>query len=55
MPRYLATRDIDWTLLLIVLLICAVGILHIYSTTLGTNLHSAWWKQILAIRYFNEV
>jgi len=49
MPRYLATRDIDWTLLLVVLLICSVGILQIYSTTMGTSLHSAWWKQILYI------
>ena len=49
MARSLATRDIDWTLLLIVLLICAVGILQIYSATLGTDSHSAWWHQILFI------
>ena len=49
MARSLATRDIDWTLLLIVLLICAVGILQIYSATLGTESHSAWWKQILYV------
>ena len=49
MPRYLATRDIDWTLLLIVLLICGVGVLQIYSVGLGTESHSAWWKQILYV------
>jgi rod shape determining protein RodA len=49
MSRTLAPRDIDWTLLIIVLLICAVGILQIYSATLGTESHSAWWKQILYI------
>jgi rod shape determining protein RodA len=49
MARTLAPRDIDWTLLIIVLLICAVGILQIYSATLGTDSHSAWWKQILYI------
>jgi rod shape determining protein RodA len=49
MPRYLSKRDIDWTLLLIVLLICGVGVLQIYSATLGTESHSAWWKQILYI------
>jgi rod shape determining protein RodA len=49
MSRTLAPRDIDWTLLIIVLLICAVGILQIYSATLGTEWHSAWWKQILYI------
>jgi rod shape determining protein RodA len=45
----IAARDIDWTLMIIVLLICAVGILQIYSVTLGTESHSAWWKQILYI------
>jgi rod shape determining protein RodA len=49
MPRTLAPRDIDWTLLIIVLLICGVGILQIYSATLGTDSHSAWWRQILWI------
>jgi rod shape determining protein RodA len=49
MSRALAPRDIDWTLLIIVLLICGVGILQIYSATLGTDSHSAWWKQILYI------
>jgi rod shape determining protein RodA len=46
MTRYLSVRDIDWTLLAIVLLICAVGVLQIYSATIDTNYHSAWWKQI---------
>jgi rod shape determining protein RodA len=49
MARTLAPRDIDWTLLLIVLMICAVGVLQIYSATLGTESHSVWWKQILYI------
>jgi rod shape determining protein RodA len=49
MSRYLSVRDIDWTLLLIVLLICGVGVLQIYSATLDTGFHSAWWKQIVYI------
>ena len=49
MARTVAPRDIDWTLLLIVLLICGVGVLQIYSVTHGTYDHSAWWKQILYI------
>src|SRR4051794_32827391 len=49
MARYLASRDIDWTLLLVVMLICAVGVLQIYSATLGTESHSTWWKQIFYI------
>ena len=47
--RHLSLRDIDWTLLLVVLIICCVGVVQIYSATLGTDSHSAWWKQILYI------
>jgi rod shape determining protein RodA len=36
-------------LLVIVLLICAVGVLQIYSATLDTGFHGAWWKQIVYI------
>jgi rod shape determining protein RodA len=46
--RYLSRRDIDWTLLVIVLLICGVGILQIYSVSHGSD-SSAWWRQILYI------
>lgn len=47
--RYLSLRDIDWTLVIIVLIICAVGVVQIYSATLGTDAHSSWWKQILYV------
>src|ERR1017187_6450594 len=49
MVRHLSARDIDWTLLVIALLICAVGILQIYSVTRGSDSSSAWWKQILYV------
>jgi rod shape determining protein RodA len=49
MSRYLSARDIDWPLLAITLLICGVGVLQIYSATLGTTWHSAWWRQILYV------
>ncbi len=49
MSRYLSFRDIDWPLLFIVLMICAVGVLQIYSATIDTGYHSAWWRQILYI------
>jgi rod shape determining protein RodA len=32
-----------------VLVICSVGILQIYSATLDTGFHSAWWKQIFYV------
>ena len=49
MSSYLSPRDIDWTLLIIVLLICAVGVLQIYSATRDTESHNAWWRQILYV------
>src|SRR5215471_4692542 len=49
MPRYRSIRDFDWPLLAIALSICGLGVLQIYSATLDTRLHDAWWKQILYI------
>lgn len=49
MSRYLSTRDIDWTLLVVVLLICAVGVLQIYSINRGTDAENHWWRQILYV------
>jgi rod shape determining protein RodA len=49
MAKYLSPRDQDLVLLVIVLLICAVGVLQIFSATLDTGFHSAWWKQIFYI------
>jgi rod shape determining protein RodA len=49
LPRHLSFRDLDLTLLVIVLLICGVGVLQIYSATLDTGFHSAWWKQIFYV------
>jgi rod shape determining protein RodA len=49
MSKYLSARDIDWPLLAIAMLICGVGVLQIYSATLATAYHSAWWRQILYV------
>jgi rod shape determining protein RodA len=49
MARYRSLRDLDWTLLILTLIICAVGVLQIYSATLDTKWHDAWWKQIVWI------
>jgi len=43
---HLSRRDIDWTMLLVTLIICAVGVLQIYSATRDTDYTSAWWRQI---------
>ncbi len=47
MAKYLSPRDIDWPLLLITLAVCGVGVLQIYSATMDTDFHSAWWKQMI--------
>src|SRR3954454_6205062 len=49
MTKNLSPRDIDWPILLIVLLICAAGVLQIYSATSASDNTTAWWKQILYI------
>jgi rod shape determining protein RodA len=47
MARYRSVRDLDWPLLISTLLICAMGILQIYSATRDTVWDDAWWKQAL--------
>ncbi len=47
MPGYRSVRDLDWTLVIVTLALCGLGILQIYSATLGTKWQDAWWKQIV--------
>jgi rod shape determining protein RodA len=47
--RYLSIRDLDWPLILIAILICAVGVVQIYSATRDTGWQDSWWKQIVYI------
>jgi rod shape determining protein RodA len=49
MTRQFSIRDLDWTLGIISLFICAVGVLQIFSATRGTVWQDAWWKQIIYI------
>jgi rod shape determining protein RodA len=49
MARYRSFRDVDWPLLLIALILCAMGVLQIYSATHDTRWHDAWWKQLLCV------
>jgi rod shape determining protein RodA len=46
LKRYISFRDFDWLLLLYVLLLCALGIVQIYSATHGTKFAGAHVKQI---------
>jgi rod shape determining protein RodA len=45
MAHYRSIRDLDWPLLVITLLICAMGVLQIYSATRDTKYSDAWWTQ----------
>lgn len=49
MAAYRTLRDFDWILLIVSFAICAIGVLQIYSATLGTSWQDAWWKQIIWI------
>jgi rod shape determining protein RodA len=49
MARYRSLRDFDWPLVVIALAICAMGILQIYSATIGTVWAEAWWRQCLFV------
>jgi rod shape determining protein RodA len=49
MARYRSFRDFDWPLLAVALIICALGVLQIYSATHDTFWQDAWWKQIIWI------
>jgi len=44
--RYVSFRDFDWVLLVLVLLICGLGVLEIYSATLGTKFMGVHIKQV---------
>ena len=49
MSGYINVRDIDWGMLVIVLVICGLGVLQIFSAAHGTAWQDAWWKQIVWI------
>ncbi len=47
MSEYRSSRDLDWPLVLLAVVLSAFGILQIYSATAGTVWKDAWWKQTL--------
>ena len=46
MSRYISFRDFDWVLLVLVLLICSLGVVEIYSATLSTKFMGVHLKQV---------
>ncbi|MBL8179658.1 MAG: rod shape-determining protein RodA [Bryobacterales bacterium] len=49
MAGYRSLRDFDWTLWTVTLVICALGVLEIYSATRDSIWKTVWSKQILCI------
>ncbi len=49
MARYFSLRDIDWTMVIVALVLCGIGVLQIFSATLDTGAQGVWWKQLLYI------
>ena len=46
---YRSVKDLDWPLMIVTLALCGLGVLQIFSATVGTKWSDAWWKQILWI------
>src|SRR5436309_2933941 len=46
MKKNISVRDFDWVLVAFVLMICAIGVLQIYSATLSTKFAGAHVKQL---------
>ena len=49
MFQFAGIRDFDWAMFLLVLVICAVGVLQIFSATHATVFQDAWWKQMIYV------
>jgi rod shape determining protein RodA len=49
MRRFLSFRDFDWTLLLLILGMCGMSLLEVYSTTVHTRFSSFESKQLMFI------
>lgn len=49
MLSFRSVRDLDWTLLILALILSGLGVLQIYSATQSVDSSSLWWKQGLFI------
>jgi len=49
MFQFAGIKDFDWTMFFVVMIICALGVLQIFSATHDTIWQGSWWKQILYI------
>jgi rod shape determining protein RodA len=50
MFQSVSLRDFDWTMFFVVMIICGLGVLQIFSATHDTAVwQDSWWKQVLFI------
>jgi rod shape determining protein RodA len=49
MFQFTGIKDFDWTMFFIVMIICGLGVLQIFSATHDTVWQGSWWKQMLFI------
>src|SRR5439155_21043693 len=42
-------KDFDWAMLFIIMTICGIGVVQIFSATHDTVWQGAWWKQLIYI------
>ena len=47
--RHRTLRDFDWPLLVLALSLSCLGVLQIYSATIGTVWRDSWWKQAMFV------
>ncbi len=49
MFQFARFRDFDWTMFIVVLVICGLSVLQIFSATHDTVWQGSWWKQLIYI------
>lgn len=49
MFRAAGIKDFDWTMFIVVMIICGLGVVQIFSATHDTVWQGSWWKQLLFI------
>jgi rod shape determining protein RodA len=47
--QFAGFKDFDWTMFFVVMVICGLGVLQIFSATHDTVWQGSWWKQMLYI------
>jgi rod shape determining protein RodA len=46
MFQFVGLKDFDWTMFFVILIVCGLGVLQIFSATHDTVWQGSWWKQM---------